>query len=708
MSLICRISVLIAVALHLVCTAAVNAASPEVQTGSSSVASLSLQGFSGILNTPTGHVQEVGTIAALYSKQKDVFGLRTAPRQENYLVSVGLFNFAEVGGRLTDAQSLGIRDLSANAKVTTAPFTAHLPFAPVFALGLQDMGGGATFLRTSYLAASADPFSWMRVSAGYGRGPDRMDGAFGGVELKAHKWVSLLGEYDTKDTNVGIRLIAPPLPYLPASLTLTAKSSLNDSSHIDIAFGLTLPLDMKKAAATPLIANPAEHGQGKPENDSAVTPPPAPATSLPSPVAIAQDAHLNAIRTRLIAAGFANVRIGVMGGTVLVVEYENVRYNHNELDAMGIVAGIASAGELKGIEALWMVVKRKGLRVMWVSTPLKEMRAWLSEPGGAVAAPSLQVDYDTSPVDTTRFIAGDSNPDWLRPSLILYPGLKTFVGTEVGVFDYLLSIKPELQVTVWKGAVLNARWDVPVSWSHNFDDYQTFAYARNAPVMDRLMLFQGLTLAPGLIANLGVGMIQHNTNGTLNELDWSPGSGMHRFRVAQAFARNSDTRADTKVLLGSYRLYLAPLDLFLEGTVGKFWGQDTGGVLSLKRFFGDTAVDVYFKDTASPENRRWKVAGMAISFPLTPRRDMQRSPLQVRGTEEWGYGQETVLAVNGQKSNDTISASFGVIPLPSPGISRSYLNRDRLNDDYMQAHKGRLKEAWVTFRNDLESAMPKY
>jgi hypothetical protein len=87
---------------------------------------------------------------------------------------------------------------------------------------------------------------------------------------------------------------------------------------------------------------------------------------------------------------------------------------------------------------------------------------------------------------------------------------------------------------------------------------------------------------------------------------------------------------------------------------------------------------------------------------------MKRSPLQVRGTEEWNYGQETVLAVNGQKTNDTISASLGVNPLPSPGIYRSYLNRDRLNEEYMQAHKQRLKEAWVTFRDDLESALPKY
>ena len=709
MNSICRLFVLIVVVIQLLSPIEGHADSLEFFTKSPPVASLGLQGFSGILNTPTGHVQEMGTLAALYSNQKDVFGLRTPSRQDNYLVSVGFFNFAEIGGRLTEAAPGIARDLSANAKVTTAPFTAQLPFAPVLALGMQDMGGGATFLRTTYLAASIDPTSWMRVSTGYGRGPDRMEGAFGGIELKALEWVTLMGEYDTKDTNIGIRLIAPPIPYVPASLTFTAKSALNDTFRIDLAFGLTLPLDMKKAAASPpLKLSQAENGQGQPESQSIVTQPVAPVTSHPISEANVVDVQLSSIRTRLIAAGFANVRVGMMGGTVLVVEYENVRYNHNELDAMGIVAGIASTSDLKGIETFRMVVKRKGLRMMMVSTPLEEMREWLLASSGTAAVPSLQVDYDTSSVDSARFIAGDSNPDWLRPSLILYPGLKTYVGTEVGVFDYLLSIKPDLQVTVWKGAVLNARWDLPVSWSHNFDDYEIFASARNEAMMDRLMLFQGINLAPGLIANLGVGMIQHNINGTLNELVWSPGSGMHHFRVAQAFARSSDNHEDTKVLLGTYRMYLAPLDLFLEGTVGKFWGQDRGRAITLKRFFGDTAIDLYYKDTETPENKRWQVAGMAISFPLTSRRDMKRSLLQVRGADEWGYGQETVLAINGQQSNDTISAALGVNPLPSPSIYRTYLNRDRLNDDYIQGRKQRLKEAWMTFGKDLDNPLPKF
>lgn len=668
---------------------------------------LSLQGFSGILNTPTGHVQKEGSLGLLYSNQQDKFKRGTPPWQDNYLLSVGMFSFAEICGRLTAPNNIkgaAGSDLSANAKISSAPFTAHLPFAPAVALGIQDMGGGAstTVFRSTYLAASADPLPWMRLSAGYGLGPDRMNGVFGGVELQPHERVRLLGEYDTVNTSAGVRLTAPPLPWLPASLTLTAKSTLSRSSRLDIAFGLTIPLDMKRGESAMDGARFNVKSSDTPDQRILF-----PETDSRNPEPATRESQLSSIRSRLIAAGFANVRVGVMDDKALVVEYENVRYNHNELDAIGVVAGVGSSADIGGIDSLNLVVMRKGLRMLLVSSPLREMRNWLADTGDA-RAPSIKVESDTSSVERARFIDGESNPDWLRPSLILYPGLKTFAGTEVGVFDYLLSIKPDLQVTTWKGGVLNARWDLPVAWSNNFDDNRQFAYARNKPMMDRLMLFQGITLAPGLMANLGGGMILNNINGTLNELVWSPQSGMHRFRVAQAYARNSSSRKDITVWLGSYRMYIAAMDLFLEGTAGRFWGQDTGGLLALKRFFGDTAVDLYYKNTETPEKKRWQAAGISFSFPLTPRRDMKRAPLQLRGTEEWGYGQETVLAINGQKTNDTISAGLGVNPLPSPAIYRSYLNRDRLNEDYIQAHKLRVKEAWRTFSDNLPDALPKF
>jgi hypothetical protein len=271
----------------------------------------------------------------------------------------------------------------------------------------------------------------------------------------------------------------------------------------------------------------------------------------------------------------------------------------------------------------------------------------------------------------------------------------------VGVFDYLLSFKPEILSTLWKGGVFQARWDIPLVWSGNFDDGQPLRGSRNDPRMDRAMLFQGINIAPGLMANIGAGLVLHNIYGTMNELTWSPGGGAHRLRATQAWGRDSETRRTLDVYLGSYRYLYAPLDLSIEATAGRFLWQDRGFSLELKRFFADTAVSTYYKNTKTLEGKHWQAAGIQFVFPLTPRKDLKIGPLQVRGTDEWAYAQETTLAIGGQKTNDVLTQALAINPQPTPALYHSYYNRDRLSADYVLQHLDRLREAWRLYRNEL-------
>src|SRR6266480_4928627 len=149
---------------------------------------LSLQGYTGILNTPSAHVDAEGSLQFLYSNQTEEMWRNLTKREENYLFSVGFFSFAEVGGRLTDTPGNAVRHLSAGVKISTAPLFAKKPLLPVFAVGIQDVGGGTRFLQTKYAVVSEDVWR-IRLSAGYGAGPDRLKGAFGGVELKTCDWL---------------------------------------------------------------------------------------------------------------------------------------------------------------------------------------------------------------------------------------------------------------------------------------------------------------------------------------------------------------------------------------------------------------------------------------------------------------------------------------------------------------------------------------
>lgn len=676
---------------------------------------LSLQGFTGILNTPSAHVTREGDFYGLYTNQEESKWRKKTPFQDNYLFNVGFFNFLEIGGRFFEAPRKG-RDLSANVKITSAPLTKNYPLLPVIAAGIQDIGGGATFLRTKYLVATEDIWR-LRLSLGYGAGPDRLDGVFAGAEFKAHDWVYLLGEYDTNETNVGVRAVIPPFWKIPFSFTATAKTSLDyKPGDFEIAVGFTVPLDFSMPDK-----KPAPTGSAYKSADSEPTAVlPAPATALTSmvPPSVSKNATATTgtisrvaidkcqadIRDRLISSGFLNVQVGHRD-QALLVEYENTHFNHNELDAIGVVAGIASIlSEGSSFEDLQIVVRKRNIAMISISTKLEKLRSFLN---GTTTPASFGKALDiTQKIDNrgTNYIGGDSNSNFLKTSLMLSPGLATWVGTEVGVFDYLLSLKPEVTLPLWKGAVVNARWDVPLSWSDNLEDGKAFRGSRKNSRMERLMLFQGVSLFPGVIANIGAGMIYHDNFGVFNELTWTPGAGNHRIRLAQGWNRHSETHKQDEVFLGSYRYYFAPFDLSLEATAGKFIAQDRGFVFELKRFFGDTSVSAYYKNSTATDSKKWDAAGLSFSFPLTPRKDMKPGILQVRGADQWNYAQETTLK-NNNYGNKRGSLNYfapyplTVTPQPTVGLLQAYQNRDRLNGAYIRQHLENLRDSWLRFGN---------
>jgi hypothetical protein len=677
---------------------------------------LSFQGFTGILNIPSAHVNREGSIHLMYSDQREnIWRNDRQKRQENYLLSIGLFNFFELGGRLTEAPGRA-RDLSASFKASSAPLTRGRAYWPVLAAGIQDMGGGSNKLQSRYAVISEDLWRF-RLSAGYGFSSNRMKGGFGGVEFRAHDWVTLLGEYDTRDTNAGIRLVTPEIWRTPVQLTATLKSALNHNpGTIDVAIGMTFPLDFQKRAVSGAESNPPASNTSEPDERKASPPPAAGAQPLhkaaPAPAQAASAAvaetntvstaaleNLALLRKQLVAADFINVQVGQRRTRELVVEYENTIYNHNELDALGVVAGIVSESASDAFETVRIVIKRKGIRVAVVSMPRTALRNYMKQAGDVAALKDvLSFTYDTGITADTYFLPSENGFLFPNTSLILAPGLQTFAGTEVGVFDYLLSFKPEIVSNLWKGGVIQLRWDIPLVWSNNFDDGKAFRGSRNDPRMDRAMLFQGVNLAPGIMANLGAGMVLHDNYGTLNEITWLPGQGTHRLRGIQAWARDPDTRRETEVYLASYRYLYAPLDLSLELTGGRFWGQDRGFNLELKRFFRDTAVSAYYKNTTAVEGKHWQAAGIQFVFPLTPRKDLKIGPLQVRGADEWSYAQESTLAIGGQKTNNVLTQSLAINPQPTPALYRSYYNRDRLSAAYVEQHLERLREAWQRYR----------
>ncbi len=728
-------------------TAAAPATAGDQQHATAWTHGLSFQGFTGLLNTPSAYVQQLGSLQGAYTNQVDSHWRKRPGLQENYLLSVGLFGFAEVGGRLTEVfRPRGVNDLSAQVKISTQPLTADMPWFPVLAAGMQDVGGGATNLQSRYLVLSSELWR-LRLSAGYGHGPDRMKGGFGGVELIAHDWVRLLGEYDTRDTNLGVRLMAPPLPYLPISVVLTGKTAVSGSRSgtFDIAAGFSIPLDLrewngkkqgqgsgvkvqeaqsvgeqgpgasgqgpeKQGQGHALSLSKWSEGKGQEAQGLDVTGPVVaagvgvvPDAPMSEPLS---DQLLQTLQQRLQEQGFIRVKTGRQGKHGLVVQYENVRFPYNELDALGLVIGTATEVAPAETGLLTVITVRKGIAMQAVQVPLYLAKNYFNATGEARAELSelreaLVVRADTGLQDVA-YLEPTGNKgilDYLPLTTVtLAPGLKTHVGTDVGVFDYLLSLRPEVVVNPWKGGLLNARWDLPVAWSKNYNTWEPFSFERHEPSMDRLQLTQAFKLLPTVILNSGGGMIERDWYGTLNELIWQPGDGRHRLKAMQAWATSKDSnKKDINLYLGAYRYNLPELDLSLEGTGGRFWNQDEGFLVELKRFFGDAAVSLYYKNVTIVEKQHIQSVGLQFSIPLTTRKNIKLGPITIGGTDEWRYNQETTLTTASRTGNYLVPYTMAAVPQNSVSLERSYMNRDRLHAAYINTHLSRLRDAWFKF-----------
>jgi len=635
-------------------------------------------------------------------------------------------------------------DLSANIKFQS-PFFKKNKYLPKFAVGLQDISGGASHFTNKYFVMSQGIWRF-RFSLGYGISDYRMNGVFGGAEVKLFDWAYLLGEYDARETNVGIRLITPKdLFSFPLDIGFTAKTSLDyKPGSFDFALMLQFPLgfdhhdseplpeeeakelkaaqkasekaaetapeekmpaEIKPAEKTPEEkmhrektprAEPAERAQGR---DAVIR------TSLPykaemTDIAGDTDKQLLKLKERLIYLGFENVRVGVKDRTILYLEYENNRYNHNQLDGLGLVLGVAVTMSPPELVSFIAVMKEVNIPMIELRAPMQAYRYFLSdlEPiKFSVMKYFLQElkitqDISTSDYEGVRFVGGDDNSSQFKTRLIIDPGLQTHVGTEVGVFDWLLSVNPDALLNVWKGGVINARWNIPVVWSTNYDDRKTFRNDRKDAHMERLLLQQAFKIVPTVMTQFSGGMYLENNNGIMNETVWTPGIGQHRFKLTTGYLRDTNLESDRKIYLGSYRYYYDELDLSFEATYGQYVYQDSGITLEMKRFFGDTAISLFYMDCGSRPGDR--AVGIRIALPLTPRRDMKPSYLQVKGPDAWSH-QVRIAAVS--EGIGPYKRNLTVIPQTTNSLDQAYYNRDRLSELYIKKHLLRLRDAYATW-----------
>ena len=663
---------------------------------------LSSQGFTGLVNTPNAQVLKVGDAIFHYNNQFDNHlryynELTPKVAQDDYIFGIGFLSNFELTGRLSEVEAFTqerednigfeLRDISVNAKIKLPIDSEYLPN---IAVGFQDLGSKSSYYSNVYAVADKE-IGFVRASLGFGKSGEnkagkRMDGLFGGVEAKVMDELSILAEHDGKENHVAIRMRMPKSWSNTFSVDATIAQNLS-VADTSMAINVSIPLfhnrdnrqivkkeNNEKSLISTKNLNAHSQKQLKEEKKYNIS-----------------DETLIAIQNKLVKIGFENVQVGRYRESIYI-KCENSIFDHTDLDALGYILGTVSQVTKKK-EHFIVTLLKNNLQTLTMSGNSHFFRAYLEKPNKENEI-TLKNDLKFSRTfDEThvKFVTKKENSSFFKPRLELSPGLTTTVGTEVGLFDYLVALRANAYTNLYDGLTLSAMYEMPLGHSNNFNKDKTYGIQYKDKLENRLVnaqLHQTLHYE-SLLNTTSIGRFQENYNGILNQTNLTTTSGEHgvALRVGEFEDKNNNTLAKKNVYIGSYRYFYAPLDLFTEVSYGQYWNQDKGGMLQFKRYFGETEVALYLKNTEK------SYAGFKVTIPLTWRKSTNYALGQLKGKKDFNYGIGTVVG----SAQNTVTSAIAVTPKTDLELATHYLDKDRLNASYILRHLDRMREAYLSY-----------
>ena len=669
-----------------------------------------VSGPTGGLTLPYGSSLGDGTMLFGYNNVYDV-RYAGAQRSDNYLIGVGILPHVELTGRLANFSTSKerswtgflARDLSANVKLSLPSlFRAQ----PDIAVGINDLGGGAALFRSKYVTAT-ESFGRLRTTLGKASGEAYLNGFFAGAELAVgDSGLSVLAERNGHSNYGGLRYASSPIAALAnASIVVTAQRSYGvrtpDGNNFDrstVGINVVMPFGSntqtrtsQSADAVPASALRVAQRAAVPAQPAVTAPSlsSAPAVApLESPAATEQQS-LRRLQLALEAVGLERVRVGLVADKV-VVEYENHRYNHNEADAIGIALGLAAKLAPDAVTLVSVITKRSGLVLYETRIDRLNYQRFLRDNALWAVRDVLEFTRRPAPDATVRWLdAAEGSHGYSR--VLVEPVLKSFVGTEVGLYDYSLAANVQATVPLWSGAELNTSSIENLKDSPNVRD-GVFSYARLNSGLRSASVNQALWITDRLLNVISAGKYQYDYTGIQNDATFFVPGREDQVKFKYTRISHSDRYSSSTLvnMSGSYRWSYQPLDLWVEAGYSQYSGNDRGPTLRLSRWFGDVQAQVYMR-----RSELATIAGFQLAFPLTPRQGMKSGYIHIEGPAQYAYGLETKLAGQGGTNNITRGVAEE-IPIVY-AADKFLLNQGRVGKDYLITQLPRMREAFLLY-----------
>ncbi|MBU2869194.1 YjbH domain-containing protein [Colwellia sp. E2M01] len=675
---------------------------PSMSVIAAPKATMSFQGYSGLINTPTATLFEEGRFYFQYSNQVEIGdGYYDG---QNYNFAVGLWKYVEVSGRLAEYKFTdhkgGPTDLSANVKL-------GIPYIPEdwfkLAIGVQDLGGAANYFDSKYAVLSKTLFEDFSFSVGYGisdLSSGRLNGVFAGAEWQPYEWVKASVEYDAADTQVGLHL-STPKDWLYNDIQLNTDvlvSSTNDDLSDDFYYsvGLSVPLHLRYDESKSQVAyadtkNTLYHDEAKQaENTPALTP----------------KAEQEKIKQLLIKEGFEDIVINERNNTTIYVSVQNHSYNRDQVDGLGVVLALLSKNIHYNYTDFEVVLTEQSIPIMAVNGNLIDYLGFLRD-NKPLKVSVLTDNINSKPNQAT---VDSTNNFWFKPRFTFWPGVASRIGTELGVFDASFALISHVELPLWKGSAITAQHVNQVAETKNFEDGNFFASGKQETGVSEFSFHQTFAL-PFSIKNMtSLGRYRYDYNYLANEIKWQSPEGAHSVNLLTARYENqkeeklqpypncnilfsacwpSPEPKDRNVIVAKYQYYNSALNSSAEIQFGEYWQRDKGVKINLNRMMGDVTLTLSYKNTKVSGEKADQLIGLGFTMPLTPRKDFNNRYVQVRGKPNWDYSLSTII---GEESND-LTPGTADSARSFYNIDNVYYNYNRLSKDYIYRNTERLKAA---------------
>lgn len=665
----------------------------------------------------------------------------------NQSLVVGLSSFSEIGLRIADTTVQrniyegggGIRDLSASGKVQINPLVGLKHWPVKMAVGVTDYGGAATNFRSHYGVASVDRADWA-VSLGYAQSQNNPDnplsGPFASAALQLTPWASVSAQSNQHKSWVGLtlsnesllsKLDAPLGTSFAVSLNQQVRGHNRSSSWVGVT--LTLPLDWslgrtgKRSSANPPTPPMAMAMPLSRPPEAAMVKLPEAATSTPQaqlPVASADAGEtiiqkerlaMEGLAKRMADHGFEGIDIGRAGDT-LVVKFSDFSYEHSLLDGAGVALGLISTLE-SHFSRYQLIQSRWGTPSVGYQGQLKCLALWMGQAGcdqDQAVKPFFR-NFSQALQGVSWSVKGHA-PYQHKIRLRLSPVQDYYLATEYSMLDYSLGVNINPSIHLWDGGAVELSRTQHLHSSQEYEKGGFYNYSRIKNTNRRLLVHHMQRLDNGLTARVSAGQLLDGTlQGGLMELRWdslqgewasgvnlsswkakSQEAGLPSGQPKTAFVRYAPTGADWK----------------MELIAGEYWFKDKGLTAISTHWFGDTQFSYFVRHSMPPEQfwpgkKSVTLAGIELTFPLTPRRAMQADRgFQIMGTPRFGLGLTTPIG----RGDNYIVGSNGVpiyekalVGAPVPAYAGGILlDFDRANPSYMDGKLERLRYAfkrWV-------------